>query len=162
MNRFPAASATALSGVLKTALVAGPPLPLEPVIPIPATVDITPVELSTLRIRSTKESATRRFCALSSAIPSCLERRPLTATPPSPPAPPPENVLMLPVAKSTFRILLLLVSAMYTFPAVSTATPCSALSCALVATPPSPLNPLVFTPATVLIDCVAASTRRIR
>ena len=49
----------------------------------------------------------------------------------------------------TFRTVQLAVSAMYTFPAPSTATPCGPLSVAIVGSPPSPLVPAAPVPATV-------------
>src|SRR5204863_287269 len=54
-----AAIATA-TGALKPAAVAGPPSPLKPAVPVPATVVIAP-PLETLRMRLLPESAIRKL-----------------------------------------------------------------------------------------------------
>jgi len=53
----------------------------------------------------------------------------------------PAKFVMMPVLMSTFRIRQLFVSLMYTFPEESKATPPGALNRALVAGPPSPVEP---------------------
>src|SRR5436189_263689 len=89
------------------------------------------------------------------------------ATPPSPanPAVPlPQMVVMVPPA-STFLILLLVPSAITTFPAASAQTPTTpgplppdAPNRAAVAGPPSPVEPPVPVPATVVMMPVARFT----
>ena len=63
------------------------------------------------------------------------------------------------VAMATLRILKLLVSEMYRFPALSNAMSCGKFNCALAAGPPSPENPAVLPTTVVMIP--AGSTRRI-
>ncbi len=74
------------------------------------------------------------------------------ANPPSPEnaaVPFPAMVVMIP--PKTFRMRLLKVSARYRLPAASTATPPGSLRVALVAGPPSPENPTLPLPATVVM-----------
>ena len=66
MNRLPSASTATLDGPLSWAAVAGPPSPLKPPIPSPATVLMIPAEL-TLRMRWLKVSAMNRLPAPSTA-----------------------------------------------------------------------------------------------
>ena len=70
-------------------------------------------------------------------------------TPVSLPVPPPARVVMMLVVNITTRILLFPTSAMYTFPDASKLTAVGALSCALVAAPPSPPPPAVPLPTAV-------------
>ena len=87
------------------------------------------------------------------------------AGPPSPEKPNcpfPATVVITPVAASTRRMRSLESSAMNRLPEPSTATPRGLLSWAAVAGPPSPENPSLPFPATVVITPVAASTRRMR
>jgi hypothetical protein len=75
------------------------------------------------------------------------------AGPPSPEnaaCPLPAMVLIVPDG-DTFRIAMLLASAMYRLPVASTVTPVGVSSDALVATPPSPEYPANPLPATVLM-----------
>ena len=51
MSTLPHPSATAPYGDLKPALVAGPPSPLKPPVPVPASVVISPVPTATRRMR---------------------------------------------------------------------------------------------------------------
>ncbi len=74
----------------------------------------------------------------------------LAANPPSPPLPPPATVVMMPLA-ATRRTRLLPVSAMIRFPALSNVRRCGWLNSALVAGPPSPEDPAVPLPATVVM-----------
>jgi hypothetical protein len=67
------------------ALVAGPPLPANPSLPLPATVVIVPPD--TFRIRLLKESAMYRFPAESTATPIGVNNDALVAGPPSPEKP---------------------------------------------------------------------------
>jgi hypothetical protein len=67
-------------------------------------------------------------------------------------------VLMTPAAV-TFRMRLLLKSAMKRLLKPSTTTAAGAASCAAVAGPPSPLKPYVPVPATVLITPAAVTFR---
>src|SRR5437868_4166582 len=102
----------------------------------------------------------------STATPVGVHKLALVAGPPSPVKPsnlpPPATVVMTPAAASTRRIRLLPLSAMNRLPDPSAATPAGLHTPALVAAPPSPLNPHVPLPATVVMTPVAASTRRIR
>jgi hypothetical protein len=121
---------------------------------------MTPVA-SMRRMRSLNESAMKRLPSASTTTPWGLFSSALVATPPSsenPGIPVPATVVMMPVA-STRRMRLLVVSAMKTLPSASAATPKGLYSWALVATPPSPENPGVPIPATVVMMPVA-STRR--
>jgi len=76
--------------------------------------------------------------------------------------PPPATVVILPVERSSFRILALLVSAMSRFPLLSMATPEGWLSEASFAAPSSPPEPAIPLPATVVMMCVTWSTLRMR
>src|SRR5438552_17933212 len=115
--------------------MAGPPSPEEPIVPLPATVLMTPFGV-TLRIRL--KSAMNRLPVASAATPWGAPRDALVAGPPSPePAllPLPATVLIIP-SRVTFRIRWLPRSAMKRLPAASTATPQGRFRDALVAGPP--------------------------
>ena len=90
MNRLPAPSTATPSGQFSCALVAGPPLPEKPGVPLPATVAMMPLG-KTLRMRLLPVSAINRLPVLSTATAagpgkqhtrSC--NRALVAGPPSP------------------------------------------------------------------------------
>ena len=91
--------------------MAGPPSPLNPATPVPATVVIIPVVASTLRILLFPWSAMKRLPAPSSASPNGRAKSAASAGPPSPPKPPspvPTNVLKTPVdeiRKTLFRVV---------------------------------------------------------
>src|SRR5881397_4049039 len=111
-------------GPASWALMAGPPSPEEPCEPLPATVVMIPSE-ETLRMRLLLASAMKRFEAPSTATRLGPASWALMAGPPSPekPCEPlPATVVMIPLAE-TFRMRLLLASAMKRFPAPSTAAP---------------------------------------
>src|ERR1035438_437679 len=133
MNKLPAESTATPQGLLNSALVAGPPSPVKPDVPFPATVLITPFE--TLRMRLLKVSATYRLPIESTAI---LHAYPLPAT-----------VVITPF--DTLRTRLFPSSAMKRLPAESKATSDGPPNWALVAKPLSPLKPNVPFPATVVI-----------
>lgn len=61
MKRLPAPSTVTPAGILKLALVAGPPSPLNPADPLPAAVVMTCVVASTRRMRLLLESAMKRL-----------------------------------------------------------------------------------------------------
>src|SRR5437879_5649759 len=165
MNRFPALSTATGPPALNSAEVAGPPSPLKPHWPSPATVLITCVVASTRRIRQLVLSAMKRFPTVSTRSEQLALDSAEVAGPPSPlkqHCPSPAIVLITCVVASTRRIRQLVPSAMKRFPTVSTASGPLALNSAEVAGPPSPLKPHCPSPAIVLITCVVASTRRIR
>src|ERR1017187_4129964 len=114
MYRLPDESMAMLVGYVKVAWAAGPPSPCQPVVLLPAMVVTIPVLAVTMRMRWLRRSAIYRLPDLSTAIPAGLASRALVAGPPSPanpPAPPsPATVVMIPLV-STFRTLLLEVSA---------------------------------------------------
>src|SRR5579884_1818048 len=128
MKKLPAESAATAVGQPMPAAVAGPPSPVEEREPLPATVLMIPAV--TLRIRRLPRSAMYRLPLGSKATASGRESFALVARHPSPSvstasghdAPPPAIVLMRP-AGVTFRTTLLLSSAMYRLPALSTAMP---------------------------------------
>ena len=98
MKRFPALSTATPPGAAKLASVAGPPSPLKPDVPFPATVVMTPEE-STFLIRWFWVSAMKRFPAPSTARPRGNCKVASVAGPPSPtkpgrPLPPPATVVM--------------------------------------------------------------------
>src|SRR2546430_2859727 len=141
--------------------------------PVPAYVLIIWVAASTRRSwgYNSRLPDMKRFPVVSTATPEGFDKGAEVAGPPSPllpNVPLPAMVVMIPVAASTRRILILLESAIKTFPALSTATADGLLNSADVAGPPSPLKPPPQQlpwwpfPATVVITWVAASTRRIR
>src|SRR5207245_1529713 len=70
MNRLPELSTAIPVGVVRFALVAGPPSPLKPRKPLPATVVMMPEVASTRRMRALKLSAMNRSPAASTATPS--------------------------------------------------------------------------------------------
>src|SRR3990172_6505759 len=108
--------------------------------------------MNTLPTRSTPTPVGKFSWALVAAAPS----------PENPRVPVPAKVLINPVPTSTLRTRLLEVSAMNTLPTPSTVTPYGRFSWAPVAAAPSPENPLIPLPATVLINPVTASTLRTR
>src|ERR1022692_977423 len=143
MNRLPKASTATPYGTLSCASVAGPPSPLNPAVPVPATVVIIP-PADTFRIRWLPASAMNRLPAASTNTPAGLDIWAAMARPPSPlnPAVPvPATVVIIPPA-DTFRIRELLVSDEHRLPNASTATPFGKPRLAAVAGPPSPPNPL--------------------
>ena len=99
--------------------------------------------------------------AESTATPSGPFSHALRAAPPSPMkprVPVPATVHMVP-SGVTLRTTSFPVSAMNKLPVESTATPNGPLICALVAAPPSPVNPAVPLPATVVMVPLAAIRR---
>ena len=84
MKRFPAPSSATPTGPASCAAVAGPPSPPKPCSPVPATVVMMPVTVSTRRTRPLEASAMKRFPAPSSATPTGKSSRAAVAGPPSP------------------------------------------------------------------------------
>src|SRR5881296_1293217 len=162
MYTLPARSTATSLGLFNDAEVAGPPSPLNPCVSLPAIVLMIPAVL-TLRIRLFPRSVMYTLPVGSTATSLGLFNDAEVAGPPSPLNPCvslPAIVLMIP-AVLTLRIRLLPSSAMYTFPAGSTATPTGKLNSAEVAGPPSPLNPSLPLPA-IVVMIPAVSTLRIR
>src|SRR5579871_2203440 len=115
----------------------------------------------TLRIRLFRVSAMYTLPAASTATARGPLSMALVASPPSPEKPAwpfPATVVMVPPGV-TWRMRLLLRSAMYRLPLESTATPVGWLSDALVAAPPSPENPCVPLPAYVEMIPLGVSRR---
>ena len=164
MSAFPLPSSATPETIERLALVAGPPSPEKPDAPVPASVVMIPLPAATRRIRFPKASAMSTLPAGSTASATGYDRLALVAAPPSPPDPPfPANVVMTPVAPSTLRTRLLSLSAISTWPPkATTAAPDGKRKRALVAGPPSPLNPNDPLPASVEMAPVAASIRRTR
>src|ERR1700687_1916130 len=113
MNRLPDAfSATPDTRLgiarLKLALVAGPPSPLKPGVPLPATAVMIPVVASTRQIRLASVSAMDKLPEVSSPTTVGQYNLASVAGPPpphrSPSIPPPATVVMIRVAISTRRI----------------------------------------------------------
>ena len=124
MTRLPAGSTATPWGLFNRALVAAIPSPLNPPVPVPATVLMLP-DVSTLRTRSFPASTIKRLPAGSIAMPVGKLKSALVAAIPSPlnpSVPVPATVLMLPDV-STLRTRLLFVSLKKRLPAESTATP---------------------------------------
>src|ERR1022692_2639297 len=110
MNRLPLASALIPCGWFNCALVAGPPSPLKPEFPLPATVLMLPPTLKR-RITLALESERYRLpVVVSKDSPLMLLKVAERAGPPSPPEVPlpwpPATVLMVPLGV-TMRTLLL-------------------------------------------------------
>ena len=129
--------------------------------PLPATVVIMPVFAATFRTRLLPVSAIKMLPDLSTAtssgkfsgafVASILSiKNPLLLVP--------AIVVMIPLMADTFRILLLAVSVMKTFPNASTANPFGKLSDAVMAGTPSPLKVWEPVPATVVIKPVLTVT----
>src|ERR1035437_9546732 len=120
MYRLPAESTATPWGLSNWALVAGPLSPLKPDVPFPATVVITPLETS--RMRLSWKSAMNRLPAESTATPTASLNAALVAGPlsPKPDDPPPATVVIAPV-EALRRMLS--PPAMYRLPAESMATP---------------------------------------
>src|SRR5262249_46056800 len=148
---------TARRGWFSWAAVAGPPSPLVPATPVPATVTMVPFT-PTARIRWSPVSATYTDPSDAPATPVGAESLAATAGPPSPHAarglahgdPVPAIVVIVPLG-ATRRTLWLPVSATSTDPSCPVATPCGADSFAATAGPPSPLDPAAPVPATVVM-----------
>ena len=139
MKISPSGSTVRLVGSCSCALVAGPPSPLKPDVPIPATVEMNPLR-STIRTRALRRSAIKRLPALSNAMPVGFCSCALVARPPSPlnpGVPVPATVVMTPLV-FTIRTRALRRSAIKRLPALSNAIPVGFCSCALVAWPSSP------------------------
>ena len=68
INRLPAPSTATPDGKRKLAPVAGPPSPLRPAVPLPATVEMFFVAASTRLMRSLRKSAIKRLPSPSTAI----------------------------------------------------------------------------------------------
>src|SRR6266851_3426667 len=148
MYTSPAPLTVTPAGPFSSADVAGPPSPVWPLVPValPAKVEMIPDEATTFWTRLLPVSAMYRSPAVLSAIPPGDFSSAAVAAPPSPEDPElpdalPATVEIVPDALAISWIRLLPVSAMYKFPAASTATPCGAASSASPAAPPSPLFP---------------------
>src|SRR5216683_5728333 len=148
MYRSPAPLSATPPGAFSSAAVAAPPSPDSPLTPaaLPATVEIVPEAAATFWTRLLPVSAIYRSPPVLSVIPAGDFSSAAVAAPPSPEDPElpdalPATVEIVPDALAISWIRLLPVSAMYKFPAASTATPCGAASSASPAAPPSPLFP---------------------
>ena len=111
MKRLPEPSTATPVGVLKLALVAGPPSPLKPLTPFPATVVMTPVSAATRLMRPLAQSAMSTLPPPSTATPRGYDKLALVAgslsplkPPYGPPKPFPATVVMTPVAIVRVRI----------------------------------------------------------
>ena len=145
------------------ALVAGPPSPLKLAAPLPAKVVITPAGVMR-RTRLLSVSVTYKLPRASKAKALGKFSWALVAGPPSPPkpaAPVPAKVETIP-AGVTRRMRFEARSVINKLPAASNAMPVGWFSCALVACPPSPLEPAIPLPAKVLMMPVAVVTLRMR
>ena len=165
MNRSPEPSTATELAPFSSAEVARPLSPPKPNVPLPATVMMSPVALTTSRIRAPGASAKNRSPAASTERPRGLSISAAVASPWSPvePAVPlPATVMMSPVAATSSRIRLLFASAMNRSPAASRAMLLGAFSSAAVASPLSPVKPAVPLPATVMMSPVAFTNSRIR
>ena len=138
---MPPSAVTAMpAGWASSACVAGLPSPVNPGVPVPATVVIVP-SAETRRIRLLTVSAIRKPPSGSEATPCGAASCALVAGPPSPkePADPvPATVVIVPSA-ATLRMQLLSASAIRKPPSGVRASPCGWFSWAAVAGPPSPL-----------------------
>ena len=144
--------------------VASPPLPVDDGTPVPMTVLIAP-PTGKRRTRLLRVSVTTTRPSVSSASASGVSNVAAVAGPPSPlnpVAPVPAIVVIVPVVAATKRMRFPPVSATYRLPAPSTATPCGECSRAAVAGPPSPVEPDVPLPATVVMMPVPTATLRMR
>jgi len=132
MNKSPALSTATPHGQAREALFAGPPSPagqlwpLQGAFPVPATVVMAPSG-ETMRIRPLPLSAMYTFPERSTFTSDGLLSSAAAAGPPSPEkqqlkSPFPTTVSMIP-SVVTFRMRALPLSAMYTFPWPSSATP---------------------------------------
>ena len=130
--------------------------------PVPAIVVIVP-SMSICRIRLLSVSAITTRPSPSTAIPLGFMSCASSAGPPSPenPGTPVPAIVSIVPSVSMRRIRAFCVSTMNTRPMPSTATAAGNDSSALVATPPSPPNPGVPVPAT-LVRLPSASTRSTR
>ena len=97
IKRLPAASMATPIGEFSWALGAGPPSPLKPIAPVPATVVMIPVPAVTRRMRWWAVSAMKRFPVASTVAPIGKNSCAPVAWPPSPTLPPPATVMMIPV-----------------------------------------------------------------
>ncbi len=105
MKRFPKLSTATPEGSFNVALVAGPPSPeYQQEVPVPATVEMTPVWAETLRILQLLLSAMKMLPNLSTATPLGNARLVPMAGPPStekpPRAPSPATTVTLPVVST--------------------------------------------------------------
>src|SRR5216683_1905689 len=150
MYRSPAPLSATPPGAFSSAAVAAPPSPDSPLTPaaLPATVEIVPEAAATFWTRLLPVSAMYRSPPVLRVIPPGDFSSAAVAAPPSPDDPGlpdalPATVEIVPDALAISWIRLLPVSAMYKFPAASTATPCAAASSATPAPPPaaSPKGP---------------------
>src|SRR5690242_20704856 len=160
MYMIPAESKVTPNGRLIWALVAAPPSPAKPPVPVPTTVVMIPP--ATFRMRLLLVSTTYRFPAESTPTDPGELRDALVAAPLSPAnvaVPLPATVVRTPLL--SFRTRLLFWSAIYKLPALSNAMPDGEFNDALSAGPPSPANPDVPLPATVVM-MPALSTLRMR
>jgi hypothetical protein len=122
IKRFPETSKPTPTGPYNEANVAGPPSP-RPEVPPPAAVVMIPL-VDTFRMRLLEASAKKRFPEASTAMVVGSHNDAAVAGPPSPEkpwVPLPATVVIIPPT-DTFRIRLLLESAMKRFPEASRAT----------------------------------------
>ena len=161
MNRSPAALSAKPVGVVRLALVAGPPSPRRPVAPVPATVVMTPVPASIRRTRLLAESVKSRLPPPSTSIALGSDDSPaLVAGSPSPlkpSTPVPASVEMSPVLLVTMRTRLAS-SASSRLPRASSARAQGERTVAFTAPPPSPWKPRVPLPTSVVTAPVPAAS----
>ena len=142
--------------------MARPSSPTEQVVPLPATVEMMPLE--TFRIRWLAVSAMYSLPVKSTVIALAEASAALLAVPLSPLKPQvpfPAMVVMMPL--DTLRMRFSELSAMYKLPAESTAMPIGLASEAFVARLPSPLlAPICELPLPVTVVIVPFDTLRIR
>jgi hypothetical protein len=179
MKRFPAASIATPTGLHIDAEVAAPVSPANVQLPFPATVEIVSFAASVPAATSVSvPGATRRMrwndWSPISSPPIASKARPTGLHSPASVAGCPSRVwehdqlgfpatvVIIPDARSTRRIRWLLVSAMKTFPAASSATFLGPFIDAEVAATPSPAKAHVPLPANVERIPVAGSTLRTR
>src|SRR5208282_462593 len=119
---FPVPSTNTVNGLDSSALTAEPPSPLNPAVPVPATVWIVRLATPTSRIRLLPESAMKMFPDPSTKTPSGKFSCALVAGPPSPQdvvedghaTPVPATVLMSLAAKPTGGVQTTAVLVQYT------------------------------------------------
>ena len=142
----------------------GPPSPEKPKSPVPANVVTTPPG-ETRRTRALAPSLTQSSPAGPTARPRGPARRAAVAGPSSPekPASPvPATVAIFPLVTSILRTRCPPLSATNTSPAAPTARATGSFSEAAVAGPPSPAEPGMPFPASVVMTSVARSILRTR
>ena len=150
--RLPLLSLVMRKGAPSCAAVAGPPLPVNPMPPLPTAVLMMPA-VFTLRTTALYQSVMYRLPFVSTTASIGLLRVAAVAGPPSPVypvVPVPATVLMIPDV-FTFLTQLKLWSTIYRLPVLSSARPYTVPIVAAVAGPPSPVYENTPVPAIVVI-----------